>query len=153
MSLSSLPSAGFTASVLCGLAAIWAASRMLEFWRRHSRYTQLAGPPSTSLLFGVTKTVADMQETGEFCEDAGKLFEDWAEQYGPVYRIPAAFGSEKVVLCDPKAIQHFYSRETTGYVHTKMMSRAIATLVGCSMPPYAFVLTGTHSDRPRRALG
>lgn len=142
-----------TSAVVCTLAAIWVAYKVLESRRRPGKYTPLAGPPSTSLLFGVTKTIADMQETGEFCEDAGKLFEEWAEKYGPVYRIPAAFGFEKVVLCDPKAIQHFYSRETTGYVHTTMMNRAIAILVGFLIPLYAPLLTGSASDWPWRAMG
>lgn len=97
------------------------------------QYTQLAGPPSTSLLFGVTKRISDMHESGKFCEDAGKLYWEWAEQYGPVYRIPAAFGFEKIVLCDPKAIQHFYSHETVGYVYTKMMRRAVENLVSYSI--------------------
>ncbi|KAI0730033.1 cytochrome P450 [Fomitopsis betulina] len=137
-----------TSAVVCTLAAIWVAYKVLESRRRPGKYTPLAGPPSTSLLFGVTKTIADMQETGEFCEDAGKLFEEWAEKYGPVYRIPAAFGFEKVVLCDPKAIQHFYSRETTGYVHTTMMNRAIAILIGRGV----LWAEGDAHKRQRKAL-
>lgn len=147
------PSVGVAAGILCSLAVVWLTSKLLDSRHRCKQYTQLTGPPSSSLLFGVTKRVSDMHETGKFCEDAGGLYNEWAEQYGPVYRIPAAFGFKKVVLCDPKAIQHFYSRETVGYLHTKMMSRAIENLVGYLMHLRLLSSANECLDRPRCALG
>ena len=153
MSLLTSHNAGLATSIICGLAVIWVSSKLLDSRRRHALYTQLTGPPSSSLLFGVTKRISDMHETGEFSEDAGGLYEQWAEEYGPVYRIPAAFGYEKIVLCDPKAIQHFYSRVTTGYLHTKMMKTAIANLVRLSALLKLLPLIAAYPVGPWRSLG
>ena len=50
--------------------------------------------------------------------DPGPFFEKWAQDYGPVFRVPTAMGQNQLVLCDPKAISHLYSKETYGFVQT-----------------------------------
>lgn len=82
----------------------------------------LRGPPSTSWLFGAMKTPAGSSE-------AGSLYEKWAEEYGSAYDAPCGFGQSCLVLCDPKAIQHFYVRETWGYVHTSLIKTFTERLV------------------------
>ncbi|TFY51287.1 hypothetical protein EVJ58_g10649 [Rhodofomes roseus] len=81
------------------------------------------GPPNPSLFFGTSKVVSDLV-------DAGELYEEWSEKYGPVYRVPAVLGTSKVVLCDPKAVLHFFSRETTGYVYTAFWKHATENISG-----------------------
>ena len=61
--------------------------------------------------------------------DPGAIYQQWQEEYGAVYTIPTAFGKSCVVLCDPKAIQHFYARETYGYVHTPLVRAFTESLV------------------------
>ncbi|KAG5651863.1 hypothetical protein H0H81_007143 [Sphagnurus paluster] len=75
---------------------------------RQRRTTPLPGPPSTSLIFGVTKDILE-------AEDSGIVYEEWEKQYGAVYAIPAALGAREIVLCDLKAIAHYYAGDTFVY--------------------------------------
>ncbi|EPS95204.1 hypothetical protein FOMPIDRAFT_1085622, partial [Fomitopsis schrenkii] len=86
----------------------------------------LRGPPSPSWLFGVTRTLAGPPA-------AGLLYERWAEEYGSVYSIPCELGQSCVVLCDPKAIQHFYACETREYVHTTLLRTFVERILGRSL--------------------
>ena len=108
------------ASVAC--IAIWTLLQWLRTSRRQLRTTQLRGPPSESFLYGVGKRILD-------ADDSGSLYEAWAQEYGPVYAVPSTLGSERVVLCDPKAIAHFYSRETWTYIQTPFTKRNLAVSV------------------------
>ncbi|KAH9928830.1 cytochrome P450 [Fomitopsis serialis] len=117
-----LPASSVT-SILCGILAVWLLSKVVEQRRRRTQTTSLAGPPNPSLVFGASKLISDLV-------DAGDLYEEWSETYGSVYRVPAAFGMSKIVLCDPKAVLHFFSRETVGYVHTTMMKNATENISG-----------------------
>ena len=75
----------------------------LQLWpsRKGARTTPLAGPPNTSWLLGVARRMVD---------DAA-MVEGWVEEYGPVFRVPAALGSSTVVLTDPAAVAHFYAND------------------------------------------
>ncbi|KAG5634681.1 hypothetical protein H0H81_001121 [Sphagnurus paluster] len=75
---------------------------------RKRRTTRLPGPPSTSLIFGVTRDIVQG-------EDSGAVYEEWEKQYGAVYAIPSKLGSREIVLCDPKAIAHYYAGDTFTY--------------------------------------
>ena len=85
---------------------------LLLLWRGWglvwSNSTRLRGPPSESWIFGVSRKLFEM-------DDSALLLEAWAEKYGPVFRIPVALGSSRVIICDPKAAAHFYARESTGF--------------------------------------
>ncbi|KIJ59411.1 hypothetical protein HYDPIDRAFT_162418 [Hydnomerulius pinastri MD-312] len=48
------------------------------------------------------------------------MYEAWAEEYGVVYQVPSTLGQRRIVLCDPRAIAHFYARETWTYVQTPL---------------------------------
>ena len=92
------------------------------FLVRHRRGTLLRGPPSTSWIFGATKALVGSPQ--------GVLqYECWAEEYGSVYSIPCELGQSCVVLCDPKAVQHFYARETREYVHTYLLGTIVRRIV------------------------
>jgi len=95
------------------LVGLWVLSTAIRILRRRAKTTQLKGPASKSLIFGVSRFVREH-------DDPGLKYEEWAEQYGAVFRMPMAFGATKILLCDPKAIQHFYSRETYGYNRNAM---------------------------------
>ena len=66
---------------------------------------------------------------GQKDHDPSPVYEEWAEQYGAVFSTPIALGRTKVMLCDPKAIQHLYSKETYGYVQTSMSKTIISNMV------------------------
>ncbi|KAG6826857.1 hypothetical protein H0H92_014152 [Tricholoma furcatifolium] len=69
--------------------------------------TLLRGPPSEHFLFGVARVMHD-------ADDSSTLTEQWAKKYGSAFRMPIALGSSRIILFDPQAVTHFYSRETTG---------------------------------------
>lgn len=54
-----------------------------------------------------------------------------------MFKVPGPFGKSRVVLCDPKAIAHFYSRETFGYIKTELVRAAVDSLV-CFFPELFF---------------
>ena len=108
--------------VIILLAGLWLLSKGVRILRRRSKTTRLKGPASRSWIFGVARF---LRESG----DEALVYEEWAEQYGVVFRMPMALGSSRVVLCDPKAIQHFYSKETYGYVQNATTRIFISDMV------------------------
>ena len=97
---------------------------------RRLRTPRLQGPPSQSIGFGITKKVFPSS-------DVGFVYQDWERTYGPVYEIPASFGSRHVVLSDPKAIAHFFSKDTTTY-HQPAVQRAGGRRLVSVCPPAFF---------------
>ncbi|KAK0490225.1 cytochrome P450 [Armillaria novae-zelandiae] len=90
---------------------------------RKSIATELRGPPSRSWLFGLANVIRNS-------EDVGLLYEQWSADYGSVYTISEFLGQQKLVLCDPKAVAHFYSREAVVYVKTPLIRRIIEIMFG-----------------------
>jgi hypothetical protein len=84
--------------------------------------TSLRGPSSKSLIFGMSREI-------NLAEDPAIIYEQWANEYGPAYRVPRGFGNYKIMLMDPKALAHFYSKETFGYIQTKPTKIFIEALV------------------------
>ncbi|KAL5512215.1 hypothetical protein ACEPAG_3500 [Sanghuangporus baumii] len=100
----------------------WMLYKLIQAVRLRFKTTKLKGPPSSSWIFGVTKEV--------FKGDAGELYEQWAKEYGPVYQIPTPLGGRRTILTDPKAVAHFYSKETFTYVQSNFSKRIIENLLG-----------------------
>jgi hypothetical protein len=111
-----------TFNAACILAALWAFVRVLRAVRSQMTMTQLRGPPRTSVVFGVSNDLLSSA-------DAASMYEHWAEEYGVVYKIPAVLGQNRIVLFDPRAIAHFYARETWTYVLTPLSLIFIEGLV------------------------
>ncbi|KAH7913961.1 cytochrome P450 [Hygrophoropsis aurantiaca] len=109
------------AAVLSAIA--WALVQLIKTTRRRLSTTQLKGPQNPSFALGVGKLLNDSP-------DAGAVYEQWAEEYGLVFKVASALGKTRIVLCDPKAIAHFYARETYGYVLTPLSKMAIENLAG-----------------------
>lgn len=87
-----------------------------------STQSKLNGPPNPSLLFGSYRLLNES-------DDPGLIYEHWEQEYGPAFRVPGGFGSSRIVICDPRANAHFYSKETFGYVQTKLSRVFIENLV------------------------
>ncbi|KAF9237030.1 cytochrome P450 [Melanogaster broomeanus] len=100
----------------------WSLIRVARSARRRARTTRLKGPHSNSLIFGFPEVL--------MTPDGPEVYEAWAEQYGPVFQVPAVLGTSRIVLCDPKAIAHFYARETTTYILTPLAKFLTGILVG-----------------------
>ena len=89
--------------------------------RSRAKTTLLRGPPAKNWFFGVSKQLHD--------GDAVKIFEDWTKEYGPVFQVPRPLGARQIVLTDPKAVAHFYSKESTTYMKSEFIKALITSVV------------------------
>lgn len=110
-------------NVFFTVGTIWVLWKVLQCMRSRARTTPLAGPPNPNFLLGAARSLAA-------APDVGNIYEEWSEKYGPVFRVPAAMGLSRIVLCEPKAIMHHYSRDAYGYVHTTVSRRVTESMVG-----------------------
>jgi hypothetical protein len=94
--------------------------------------TPLRGPRNPSFIFGHYRHVQE-QNAPEL------VYEQWAAEYGPAYQIAGPLGSKRIVICDPKANAHFYSRETYGYVQMKLAHVFIENLVSPKLELLALI--------------
>ncbi|KAI6044112.1 cytochrome P450 [Pisolithus marmoratus] len=99
-------------SILAGIASVMVLRSTVRALRRKLKTTSLRGPPGTHPIFGASKGLFEAPDTGE-------IFETWAEEYGAAYEVPTSFGGKKIMLCDPRALSHYYARETWTYVLTE----------------------------------
>ena len=84
--------------------------------------TPLRGPPSPNWLFGVHRDIVR-------AKDPGAVWENWQREYGLVYATPAPLGETRIALFDPKALAHFYARETWTYVNPRISKMIIENMV------------------------
>ncbi|KAG2101113.1 cytochrome P450 [Suillus discolor] len=110
-------------NVACSFAALWAFVKVIRVLRWRLRTTQLRGPPRTSLVYGVSNDLVSSK-------DSATMYEHWAQEYGVAYMIPSVLGQTRIVLSDPRAIAHFYARESWTYVQTPLSLTLIENLVG-----------------------
>ncbi|TFY68877.1 hypothetical protein EVJ58_g744 [Rhodofomes roseus] len=114
----------FACELVCYLTVTLLLVRLFfDHLHRRTQETSFNGPPSPSWLFGVSKLLAQSS-------DSASLYERWSEKYGLVYTISATLGKSCLVLCDPKAVQHFYSGDTYGYVQTSATRALVKSMFG-----------------------
>ncbi|KIM68473.1 hypothetical protein SCLCIDRAFT_1209288 [Scleroderma citrinum Foug A] len=123
------------------IVAIWALHASVLAARRKFKTTSLRGPPRTNLVYGVAKDLVESI-------DAGSIFEQWAEEYGPVYEVPTTLWGNRIVLCDPKAIAHYYARETWTYVLLPSTRRFMQRTFGNGI----LAVQGEAHKRQRKSL-
>jgi hypothetical protein len=111
---------------------------LLRVYRRKQRTTRIRGPQSPGWAFGFAKIILDSTTATE-------LYECWAREYGSVYKVPGVLGQSKVVLWDPKAISHFFARDTWLYNQTPFNKIAVRTTV-CYFTLYSYTVTTRLCD-------
>jgi hypothetical protein len=119
---------GLYTNVVLPFAIVWLLFVVLKKQFAGNKTTPLNGPDNPSFLFGLYRRINES-------EDPGALYEEWALKYGPAFRVPGGFGSSRILICDPRANAHFYSKETFGYVQTKLSRVFIENLVSISRCP------------------
>jgi hypothetical protein len=62
-------------------------------------------------------------------QDLGKLYKSWIDEYGPVFQVPTVFGRKEVVISDPKALAHFFAKDTYSYRMTPAFAFAFKHFV------------------------
>jgi hypothetical protein len=103
------------------LLAAFAAYRLIKYLRA----VRLQGPPSKSFVFGHTMEIMGARSPAD-------LYDGWAQTYGAVYRVRGPLGSDRIVLCDPKAIAHMFALDSWKYSHTPLARRQLGSLVCCA---------------------
>ncbi|KAF8890398.1 cytochrome P450 [Infundibulicybe gibba] len=130
--------------MLNSIAAVLLFGLILKVARsiyNRSRTTALRGPPSRNFLIGLRFLLLR-------ADDPGALYEQWAIEYGSAFQIPDVLGSKHIILCDPKAIAHYFSRDTYTYQQRKDIRMFLEHFVGTG------ILTAEADDhkRQRKAL-
>ncbi|KZT18500.1 cytochrome P450 [Neolentinus lepideus HHB14362 ss-1] len=104
--------------------------------RRRSRSSLLAdirGPNAESFLLGNYRQIRQGQ--------VGEVDFEWQERYGAVLRFKAPLGEDRLMICDPKAIQHIFQTNFTNYTQPPQDREVLRTLLG---PGIAWADADTH---------
>ncbi|KAG2364259.1 cytochrome P450 [Suillus spraguei] len=128
-------------NVACSFVALWAFVKFSRALRWRLKTTQLRGPPRTSFIYGVSHDLSSSQ-------DYAAMYERWATEYGVAYMIPSVLGQSRIVLCDPRAIAHFYARDTWTYVQMPLTTVIREALIGRGL----LWAEGEAHRRQRKAL-
>ncbi|KLO10267.1 cytochrome P450 [Schizopora paradoxa] len=100
----------YVLELICIPLATWLVHKLVVKRLRNAyKSTSLAGPPSTSLLFGIRAS------DGLLRGDPNKMYEKWEKEYGSAFQVPGPFWTKQYVLLDPKALAHVFSRTPFGY--------------------------------------
>jgi len=118
----------------------WTLIRLARTAHRRARTTRLNGPPSRRPVLGFLEFFSTFSTP-----DGPEIYEAWAEQYGAVYQVPSVLGTTRIVLCDPKAIAHFYAKETTTYILTPLAKFLSDSVVRFLTTGAALILSFDHS--------
>ncbi|KAJ7788000.1 cytochrome P450 [Mycena olivaceomarginata] len=127
--------------ILLLVAGLWTLTKIGRRFTSGKTGTKLNGPASDNYIFGVNRRMA--QST-----DGSLIFQGWAAEYGPVFQIPTGFGGHRTILCDPKAVNHFYSMERSIYIKSKLGRAVISSLFGRGL----LWAEGDGHKRQRKAL-
>lgn len=107
--------------------AAWLIYRLSKAAGGKSKETKLLGPPSPSWIFGVTRHLT--------MDSSCALYEEWSEKYGVAFEIPTVMGSRRTILFDPRAVTHYFNKDTFGYVHSadrKKFIKQLVSLIVCA---------------------
>ena len=110
----------YAISLATGLTVIWALCMAFLTNRKRPRTTRLRGPPSG--FFGAEEVLFESP-------NPAAVHEVWYQEYGGAYEIPLVLGERRVVLCDPKALAHFFARDSWSYVLAQADNVALARSV------------------------
>lgn len=108
--------------------------------RKNRRLVDLPGPPPESFLLGNLRQLMR--------EQVGKYDVKWQERYGMVATIAAPFGSDRLWISDPKAIQ--YILQTSRYNFVKPYAARFA--LNAATGPGVNGAEGENHYRQRRIL-
>ncbi|KAG6819098.1 hypothetical protein H0H92_002338, partial [Tricholoma furcatifolium] len=90
------------------VALVVGSHLLLRSRKRQTVTTPLNSPKGKSYILGL---IGDLSELPAL----SLLYEKCEKMYGSVFAVPGPMGSKAVVLCDPKAVAHFFSKDTETY--------------------------------------
>ncbi|KAI0331167.1 PAH-inducible cytochrome P450 monooxygenase PC-PAH 4 [Cubamyces sp. BRFM 1775] len=83
---------------------------VLSKYRKGISISDFKGPPTASRLLGHEYDLSRE-------DDVGDLEFKWLREFGPTWKVRAAFGRDALMTADPKALQHIYHK--SGYAYAK----------------------------------
>ncbi|KAJ7124519.1 cytochrome P450 [Mycena epipterygia] len=130
-------------NILVSGALLWVSYKSLRHGARrlYSKATILKGPASKSFLFGLSAYLMHVPDTGV-------VYDEWARIYGAGFQVPTAFWGTNFVICDPKAIAHVLSHETTVYLKTPVWKSFTSIVFGDGL----LMAEGASHKRQRKIL-
>ncbi|KAJ7180585.1 cytochrome P450 [Mycena filopes] len=126
-----LLSSGYVLSIIL-------AYRLIKYLRR----VRIPGPPSPSFIFGHTQEILHSLSPAD-------LYDSWAQTYGGVFQLSGPLGTDRLILCDPKAIAHVYALDSWKYCHSPLAIKQLTSLTG---PKSLLATVGEEHRRQRRIL-
>lgn len=93
----------------------------------------LKGPPNTNILFGRSAEILKSF-------DRSAIYQQWANEYGAVYKVPTALGGTRIIICDPKAAAHIYAKDTFTYVGLPVLKRFTKKFVSCPTQMWTIII-------------
>ena len=113
----------YTSLIVALVSALALYKMTAVFFRRKRLTTALSGPPNPSILFGMMKTLRRS-------ENPVMLFSEWAKTYGNAYKLPSVLYTERIVVCDSRALMHVLAQDSVGYTSNNLTKRIVERLVG-----------------------
>ncbi|KAL4068755.1 cytochrome P450 [Scleroderma yunnanense] len=127
--------------VFLAIIIVYALGATFRALRRKLNTTSLRGPPGKNFIFGVARDLFKLV-------DRGSLYEAWAEEYGAAFEVPIGLGGKRIILCDPKAIAHFYARDTWTYTMINLERTLYKRMVGKGL----LLSPGDDHKRQRKSM-
>ncbi|KAJ6626458.1 cytochrome P450 [Mycena sp. CBHHK59/15] len=125
------------------LIFFYVLATVVAYWLiKYLRTARLQGPPSPSFVFGHTKEIMGSRNPAD-------LYGGWAQTYGSVYQVRGPLGTDRFVVCDPKAIAHVYALDSWKYCHTPLARQQLSSLTG---PNSLLIALGEAHSRQRKIL-
>ncbi|KAJ7870990.1 cytochrome P450 [Mycena olivaceomarginata] len=108
---------------------------------RKVSFRAVPGPPSPSWIFG---NMLQLWVSSPY----GKYEFAWLKEYGNVYRLKGCFGQDRLVVSDPRAVQHVLNNVDT-FRNSPLLEKFFSALDG---PRGVQVVRGEEHRRMRTAL-
>ncbi|KZT27190.1 cytochrome P450 [Neolentinus lepideus HHB14362 ss-1] len=124
------------------LAAALVAAVVVVLYRRQKArsISYIRGPKADSFVFG------HLRELGSGC--TGDVHFKWQDEFGSVVRYKSIFSMDKLMICDPKALQYIF--HTSAYNFPKQ--RATRMMVKTMNGPDLFWSEGDMHKRQRKVM-
>ncbi|KZT27178.1 cytochrome P450 [Neolentinus lepideus HHB14362 ss-1] len=106
------------------LTAALVATVVVAFYRRYKAgsISYIRGPKADSFVFG------HLRKLGSSC--TGDIFFGWQDEFGLVVRYKGIFGTDKLMICDPKALQYIFHTSAYSFEKQRATRMILETMDG-----------------------
>ncbi|KAM6489973.1 hypothetical protein JOM56_014552 [Amanita muscaria] len=133
-------------ALVAAIVTVLASIKLTQFLLHRLKRTDLKGPPSNGFLIGRSLDISKLTP------NHGMIFEEWARDYGSVYRVPLVLGSSLIVICDIKAVAHILAKDTYTYNFLPIHKRILKATIAYPARPRHVDTRGDEHKKWRRKL-